>query len=64
MCHYNFHVFEGYHYYSTYYASAIIIFHLFEACHFERPTPSVAHLQAYGRPSYIRMDAYALPSKG
>jgi hypothetical protein len=34
-------------YYSTYYASAIIISHLFEACHYVRPIPAEAHLQVY-----------------
>jgi hypothetical protein len=47
MCHYKFHVFEERHYYSTYYVSVITISHLFEECHYVRPTPSVAHLQVY-----------------
>jgi hypothetical protein len=34
--HYNFDVLEVRHYYSTYYASAIIISHLFEICHYVR----------------------------
>jgi hypothetical protein len=56
------HDFEGHHYYSSNCAGAITIPHLFEICHFVRQTPSVAHLQAYRRPSYFRMDGFALPS--
>jgi hypothetical protein len=42
LCHYNSHVFEERHYYSTYYASAITILHLFEEFHYVRPKSPVA----------------------
>jgi hypothetical protein len=45
--HYNFHVSEECHYYSTYYAFVITISHLFEECHYVRPKPYVVHLQVY-----------------
>jgi hypothetical protein len=62
LCHYYLHDFEGHHYYSSNCAGAITILHLFEIRHFIRQTPSVVHLQAYRRPSYFRMDEFALPS--
>jgi hypothetical protein len=62
LCHYYLHDFEEHHYYSSNCAGAITILHLFEIRHFVRQTPSVAHLQAYRRPSYFRMDGFALPS--
>jgi ssDNA-binding Zn-finger/Zn-ribbon topoisomerase 1 len=63
LCHYYLHDFEGHHYYSRNCAGAITILHLFEICHFVRQTPSVAHLQAYRRPPYFRMDGFSLPPK-
>jgi hypothetical protein len=60
MCHYNFHDFEGRRYYSTYYASAIIIPVLFEICHYVRLEMTWAHCQVYRGAMYIRMDKIAL----
>jgi hypothetical protein len=53
LCHYNYHISEIHHYYSTNYTSAITILSLFEICHYLRSTRSWARLQAYGRAPYF-----------
>jgi hypothetical protein len=47
LCHYEYHVFEECHYYSTNRVSATTIFHLFEEYHYVRKIPYRAHLQMY-----------------
>jgi hypothetical protein len=53
LCHYNYHISEIHHYYSTNYTSAITILSSFEICHYLRSTRSWARLQAYRRAPYF-----------